>query len=356
MVRDPANGVPGVGIGDGFANQTPYASGATVPAGTTAIDKHPYYGGVKPMPGFAGAIPDQRDVDATGTAEGTQNTAGNWTRPFMPTYRAFFPEYFLTATQTDFLERDLSPTTTMIGTTPHGRNVKPAGASTPPQVWVTEDNFRPNEGAPWVNAAQFRHIQAKAALRILSAFVGEGVTALDFYAVNDGAWAMLDLFSPGGGETMQALGRYMQAFAGPASITNQRALTLQSIADQGNWMQFAGDGSAAHPSLYNRNVVTFFPFQTDANKFVIPAYVMTRDMGTVINPNAGWGSAAQYDLPAATYRLAVGGLNTSALKVSATDPDTGASVPATVVSAANGQATIELPLTDSPRLLVLQDG
>jgi hypothetical protein len=355
-LRDPANGVPNVGIGDGFSNQTPYASGATVPAGTTAIDKHPYYGGVKPMPGFAGAIADQRDVDALGTAEGVQSANGNWSRPFLPTYRSFFPEYFLTAIQTDFMERDLAPTTTMIGNIAHGRTVTPAGATTPPQVWVTEDNFRPNDGAPSVNAAQFRHIQAKAALRILSAFVNEGVTALDFYAVNDGAWSMVDPNASGGGETMQALKRYMQAFAGPTALAQRRSLTLQSIADQGNWSQFAGDGTAAHPPLYNRNVVTFFPFQTDTNKFVIPVYVMTRDMGTVLNRSAAGGTPAQYDLPAQTYRLTVGGLNISALKASATDPDTGASVPAKVVAAANGQATIEMPLTDSPRLLVLQDG
>ncbi len=355
-LRNAANGVPNVGIGDGFSNQTPYASGSTVPAGTTAVDKHPYYGGVKPMPGFAGAIADQRDVDALGNAEGVKGVAGDWSRPFLPTYRSFFPEYFLTAIQTDFMERDLAPTTTMVGDVAHGRYVKPAGATTPPQVWVTEDNFRPNDGAPSVNATQFRHIQAKAALRTLSAFVNKGVTALDFYAVNDGAWALVDPNAPGGGETMQALKRYMQAFAGPAALASRRSLTLQSIADQGNWAQFAGDGTSAHPPLYNRNVVTFFPFQTDANKFVVPVYVMTRDMGTILNRSASTGSAAQYDLPAETYRLTVGGLNTSVLKVSATDPDTGASVPAKVVAAANGQATVEMPLTDSPRLLVLQDG
>ncbi len=355
-LRDPANGVPNVGIGDGFANQTQYASGSTVPAGTTAVDKHPYYGGVKPLPGFAGAVADERDVNAQDTAEGTLSASGAWSRPFVPTYRSFFPEYFLTAIETDFLERDLAPTTTMVGNVAHGRNVTPTGQTTPPQVWVTEDNFRPNDGAPSVNAAQFRHIQAKAAMRILSSFVNKGVTALDFYAVNDGAWSMVDPNAAGGGETMQALQRYMQAFAGPDTIANRRSLTLTSIADQGNWSQFTGDGTAAHPALYNRNVVTFFPFQTDSNKFVIPAYVMTRDMGTVLNPSAAQGSPAQYDLPAETYRLTVGGLNISALKVSATDPDTGASVPAKVVAASNGQATIEMPLTDSPRLLVLQDG
>jgi hypothetical protein len=354
-LRDPANGVSNVGIGDGFSNQTPYASGATVPAGTTAVDKHPYYGGVKPLPGFAGAVSTQRDVNANFTAEGTQSLSGSWSRPFVPTYRSFFPEYFLTGIETDYLERDLAPTTTMVGDIPHGRTVEPAGATSAPQMWLTEDNFRPNDGAPSVNLSQFRHIQAKAALRILSSFVNKGVTALDFYAVNDGAWSMVDPNASGGGETMQALKRYMQAFAGPTAIATRRSLTLQSVADQGNWTQFAGDGTADHPPLYNRDVVAFFPFQTDSNKFVIPVYVMTRDMGKVLNSSVASSSPARYDLPAETYRLTVGGVNTATLKVSATDPDTGTSVAAKVVAASNGQATIEVPLTDSPRLLVLQD-
>lgn len=44
FVRDPRNSVSGIGIGDGFANQRPWESGATSPRGLTAIDKHPYYG------------------------------------------------------------------------------------------------------------------------------------------------------------------------------------------------------------------------------------------------------------------------------------------------------------------------
>ena len=89
---------------------------------------------------------------------------------------------------------------------------------------------------------------------------------------------------------------------------------------------------------------------------MIPVYVMTRDMGKVYNLSAASCSPSRYDLPTETYRLTVGGLNTAALKASATDPDTGASVSVKVVAASNGQATIEMPLTDSPRLLVLQDG
>ncbi len=44
-VRNPANGIsPGVGISDGFADQTPFPSGAQAPLGLTALSKHLYNG------------------------------------------------------------------------------------------------------------------------------------------------------------------------------------------------------------------------------------------------------------------------------------------------------------------------
>ena len=128
------------------------------------------------------------------------------------------------------------------------------------------------------------------------------------------------------------------------------------MADQGNWTQFAGDGTAAHPPLYNRDVVAFFPFQADDHRFVIPAYVMTRNMATLYNPSAPASDVTRYDLPPETYRLTVGGLDTAALTASATDPMTGASVPVQVTATSASTAVIQIPLTDSPRLIELQDG
>ncbi|MGH2913723.1 MAG: hypothetical protein ACRDMX_01925 [Solirubrobacteraceae bacterium] len=354
-LRDPPNGVSGVGIGDGFANQDPLVAGSTVPSGVTAIDKHPYYGDIKQMPGYAGAVPQLRDVNALGQPEGTENATGDWSRPFLPTYTSFFPEYFLSGIETDFMERDLSPITTSVAGVAHGRYTLPPGAGAPPQVWITETGFRPNETGG-MTAAQAWHIQAKSALRTLSAFVNKGVTALDFYAVTNGDWAMLDPNAPGGGDTMVALKRFMSEFAGPATIATPRSLSLQAIADQNNWSQFAGDGTAAHPALYNRDVVAFFPFQTDSNRFVVPVYVMTRNMAQVQDPSLAPTDVNRYDLPPQTDRLEIGGLDTARLTVSATDPLTGASVPATIIATSGNHAVIQIPLTDSPRLLVLQDG
>ncbi|MGH2872917.1 MAG: hypothetical protein ACRDL5_10720, partial [Solirubrobacteraceae bacterium] len=282
-LRDPANGVSAIGIGDGFADQTPFVSGATVPAGVTAIDKHPYNGGLHQFPQDATqSVYTQsgiRPVNALGQPAGA-DLAGTWLDDFTPSFTALFPEYYLSGLQTEFMERDLSPITTTIGGVPHGRDVAPPGQSTPPQVWITETNIDPT-GSGLTNPADLANLQAKAALRTLAAFVNKGVSRVYFYAATGSPFGMIDPGAPGGGETMTAIGRFMTAFAGPDTIATRRSLSLLKIGDQGNWAQFAGNDTAAYPPLYNRDVVAFLPFQTNSNLFVIPVYLMTRDIATV---------------------------------------------------------------------------
>jgi hypothetical protein len=352
-LRDPANGVPDIGIGDGFASQTPFAAGSTGPAGLTAIDKHPYEG-MYSYP-VDQKYNNQRPVDALGDPDGFTDPFGAWHDSFIPFYRAFFPEYFLSGIQTEYLERDLSPITSTISGVAHGRDTESAGATAPPRVWVTETNINPSAANALTTADKW-HLKAKAALRTLSAFVNKGVSGLYFYAVNDGDWAMIDSSAADGGATMEAVKRFTQAFAGPASISTPRSLSLQGVADQANHTQFAGDGTPGRPPLYNRDVTAFLPFQTDDHKFVVPVYVMTRDMATLYRPAAAASDVTRYDLPPESYRFTIGGVNAAALQATATDPMTGQSVPVTVVSRSESTAVVQMNLTDYPRLLVLQDG
>ena len=350
-LRDPAHGVSGVRIGNGFANQTPFPAGSTSPVGLTALDKHPYRG---PQDFPAGAVLDpNRPVNALGEPEGTKES-GRWTDTFAPSYRAFFPEYYLSGIQTETLVRELSPLTTAIGDVAHGRYTAPPGGSAAPELWITETALAPG-GTGISTAADKRHLQAKATLRDLSAFVNKGVSALYFYAVGDGDWAMVDPTTAGGGETMAAVRRLTAAMAGPPTLAVRRSLTLKAIADRHDHVQFTGDGTPEHPPLYNRDVVAFLPFQADENRFVVPAYVMTRDMSKLYKPNAPASDPTRYDLPPETYRLTVGGLNAGRLTARATDPLTGFSVPVTIVSRSGDTAVLEVALTDSPRLLVLAD-
>ena len=348
-IRDPASGVPSsVGIGDGFTNQSPFDSGATVPPGTTAIDKHPYKDRVT-FP--KGAVVDQNQpLDALGRPDGIKSGA-KWRDRFVPSYSAYMPEYYLTAIQTETLVRDLAPFTTKVyGTTPHGRRTHPPG-SPPPAMWITETGLDATQASRRLSPADLQRLHAKATLRALVAYVNKGVSAIDFFAAKDPNWGLIDpaFFDraaggayPGdasGGQTLTAVRRLTEAMQGPAGFSRTRPLTLQRISDNHDHQQFAGDGSAAHPPLYDRNVVAFFPFQTSPTRYVIPTYVMTRD--------------AANDLAPESFAITFAGLPPGSLHVSASDPITGERVSAKVTAHSAASTTVELPLTDYPRLLTI---
>src|SRR3954453_3493816 len=370
-----------VGITNGFASQTPFPSGATSPPGLTALSKHPYRG-ILHFPGDA-VVNSDAPLDALGRPAFTEllraGTSPIRRDEFIPRYDAFFPEYFLSAIQTESLVRDISPLTTDVYGTPHGRRAHPAGARAP-GVWITETNLDPAGVDPSVPAGRAAralsgmtqedvdHLHAKAALRTLTAFTNKGVGATYLYAAK--ASANLQLISerffsqlahgedPGdaaGGETMTAVRRLTQALDG-ANSAPVRPMSLISIADSHNRRQFSGDGTRRHPALFDRDVLAFLPFQVTAKRYVIPVYVMTRNMATIYRPDAPAGDPARFDLPDEAFRLTVGWLPRGRLHIEATDPITGKTTPASVVDRRGSQATIKVALSDYPRLLEISSG
>ncbi len=379
-VRDPINGISSaVGITDGFASQSPFPSGAKAPLGLNALSKHPYVG-LKSFP----ADYNKRGI-APIDALGARDTHGGTQAPFIPTYNSLFPEVTLTATHTESLIRDIAPITTTIYGFPHGREVGPAGGS-PLQKWITEFNMGtshatavgPDEVTPVtgsaavLTAADKAHFQAKVALRSLTANVSKGISREYFYRASPGALSLIDeafftaaAADPGvypgdalGGETMRALHNMLAQFAGPGPEGPARQLSLLSIAQEGNHAQFAGDGTPAHPPLYDRDVLAVFPFQSSPTRFVIPVYVMTRDMLTLYEPQAPTSDVGRFDLPNETFRITLGNLPDSetAPTVSAYDPLREESTPARLVSQEGSTAVFELAATDYPRMLTLDYG
>jgi hypothetical protein len=342
----------------------------------TAIDKHPY-AGIRRFPqDSVNDAPGIRPLDALGRTDGTRNSATKrWRDNFVPTYDAFFPEYYLTAIQTENLIRDLSPITTDINGIPHGRLTKPKGGPAP-TMWITEWNMDPsgadpsnpaNVGGPplaHLKDGDVRHLQAKAVLRFLTAFVNKGVSAVYFFAAKAGNLALVDsaFFTalkrggyPGehsGGETLDAVRRLVDSLRGAVRLSHTRRLSLLEISDDHDHKQFDGDGSAAHPPLFDRDVVGFFPYQVDEHRYVIPVYVMTRSLTKLYAPEAP-SDQSRFDLPPAPFRLTIGGLPATDSSVTASDPLTGKSVPVKVISRQGDRLVVELPLTDSPRLLTL---
>ena len=349
FLREPARGLRQMGIGNGFANQRPWDAGSTSPPGLTAIDKHPY-GSPRRFPEDAvynGVTP----LDALGRPDVAIQEPEHIVDRFVPAYTSFFPEYFLTAIQTEHFIRDVSPITTKVYDTPHGRRTHPPGGA-PPGVWVTEWNLDPGEGGLGASAgplgAAQRFVQAKAVLRALVAFVAKGVDAVYVFAAKD---ERLGVIQPGffraaaagrypgdgaGGLTMNAVRRLTAPFRGARRLERVQPLRVLSIGDYEGRAQFEGDGTDAHPPLYDRDVTAVFPFQLDARRFLLAAYVMTRDVTATTRP--------------ARYRLTVGGIRSCALRLRGADPLSGKPVPIRKVSCGRS-LVIEAPLTDSPRLI-----
>ncbi len=127
------------------------------------------------------------------------------------------------------------------------------------------------------------------------------------------------------------------------------------MADTGRHVQFRGDGTAAHPDLHDRDVLAFLPFQLDDRAWVVPVYVMTRDLATLYRPRVSPRNPERYDLPEAPFRLRIGGLDGCAARASLRDPLTGARRPVRVLSRSPQSLTVKLSATDSPRLLTLRE-
>ena len=369
MLYDPANGLTDVKVGDGFSNQTPFASGATVPAGTAALDKHPY----APLVNLPGASVDNasiKPVNALGQPDYKVLSPTTFQDFFTPAFRVFMPEYYLEGIQTETLMRDLSPMQSMVQGTPHGAGTHPPGGA-PPAMWITEDNMDATQATTsGLPAADLPDFQAKAALRIYAAYGGEGAQAIDLFGAGKKSGPCCQLISEGffdavdaspnvdhtslEGLPMQAIGRMTATLAGAEPIAQPRQLTLTAIAQDGDDSQFTGNGTGAFPTLYNRDVLAFFPFQVSQNKFVAAVYVMTSDLTHYYTafPAPGY---TPYDLPAESYQLTIGNVDGPNASVSLTDPLTGQQQPATIVSRSASQIVVQLQATDSPRMLTIQD-
>jgi hypothetical protein len=375
-VRNPANGIsPAVGITDGFASQTPFPSGAAAPLGLTALSKHPYVGPID----FPAEYPETHAVPLD--AFGARDTVRQSFQPlFIPTYQSLLPEYTLTATSPETLIRDLAPFTTYVYHFPHGRNVGPPGAS-PVQKWITEYNLAPGKApvvgpdeatpqtgpAATLSPADKAHFHAKALLRSLTAMVNKGIAREYFFAAAPGSLSLIDSrffaaleASPGsfpgdqlGGETLDGFRNMLAHFEGPGPSGPARQLKLVSISQHASHAQFAGDGSDAHPNLYDHSVLAVLPFQSSPTHFVIPVYVMTRDLLTLYDPSASPTDISRFDLPDETFRITLGNLPESgaAPSVSAYDPLRNQDTPARLLTREGETATFEIAATDYPRLL-----
>ncbi len=361
----------GVNIANGFGNTVPWIASSKQPARINAISKHPY-AGRKRYPG---------DEDKNNPVDALFQPYDKST--FSPDYSVLFPEYFATALQTETIVRDMGPITSDIYGTQHGRNTRKNGDRIiPTPIWITEVNIAPNEFDPNITVDRALAVKAKTTARYLTFYLNKGATEVDLYAaveadrglgivkedfiayaVQPGVPYPVDdsLYVSPTLKTIQRMVAQMSRDHDP-TFTEPRPLAVESIRDTHNHYQFQGDGSPARPTLYNRELFTFLPYQVNAKRFVIPYYIMTRD---ILN-----------DMKPEQYTVIVKGLRAAGTTITAYDPIQNKNLPVKVTQSDNSQSspqsspqshsqsaahqdtsslTLELTATDYPYLLIVDE-
>ncbi len=333
----------GVGISNGFANTIPWPGAGEQPDQITAISKHPYHGRLHyPKDEYPGA---QLDAQFQ-----TPNPA------FVPTYSAFLPEYFGLGLQTETAIRDMAPISTSIyGGKTHGRF---AGNIERP-VWITEVNLGPSEDNSKVSVERAWQLKAKSISRYLTFYLNKGASRVSLFGISGGdqnlgivPQVFLDRLpnllttadpQPFISAPLRVMGRIAKTFSVglDRGLKTTRPLQVLSISDTHDHFQFAGNGKPGTPNLYDRDVLAILPFQISKKRFVIPYYVMTRDIAKDLTPE--------------NFTVEIGGFNTVGAILSVYDPINDRPVPFTIQSQTKNAFKLQLTAADYPYLLTVQE-
>lgn len=341
----------GVRLSNGFANTIPWPTSSTQPKRMSAISKHPYASRKNyPKDEYHGT-----PINALAQVEDKSTFVP-------PTYSAFFPEYYGTALQAETIVRDMGPFLSKIAGHDHGRYARKInGGVAPTSVWITEVNINPREDNPNITSERALAVKAKTTARYFCFFLNKGITQLFLYNAvgEDKEFGIVkESFSeyatqpnavypqndsPYTSPALITLGHIVAKMseAVDASLTVPRQLELVSIRDNHNHYQFTSGSTAAHPTLYNRDVFAFLPFQVNARRFVIPYYVMTRDV--------------MQDLVPEEYMITIKGLVADGAIATAYDPINDKSVPVVVEGRDRNSLSLKLTASDYPYLLTIQE-
>lgn len=339
-------------LGDGFVDVTSRAAenAANEPSGSTAIVRETLVKTLSlPADWGEGFFPM---LDAQGQLSSTRDAAGVWVPNFVPSVRTLFPEQSLTALlESSFrpgqMIRDLSPLVTDRGSLgQHGRGVLNRGGQ-PVALWLDPAGLNLAEGeANAMTELQKERLFAKVAMRTLTAFVGKGTAAVALTPLrpNDDIFA-----AQGDAAGLQTVARFLQRFDGEGQGP---AFWFTQVESCSVTRQFAGDGSSAHPDLLNRDVVMVAPFRVSPSRVVVAAYVMTYDLLAI--GGLPTDDAQRFDLTPEPYQLSFVGQGAKNASLQVYDPLNDVAVAAQVIARSGNTLTVEVPLTDSPRLLTFE--
>ena len=190
-------------------------------------------------------------------------------------------------------------------------------------------------------------LKTKCLLRSMCLWLNKGVDTMHYFC----AWRRRSRHGPAAAGSAQAAGRREVRRRGhradegppqpdqglrrcqPAKTTDLKVEVARAGADRKIF-----DGDATHPSLWNRNVFAFLPFQVDDGHFVVAVYVMTYDAAVAMPPQE--------------YTLTVRALPAGA-KFSLYDPVLDQELPivAGPFNTEAGAYTVKVSVVDYPHLL-----
>ena len=330
----------GATITNGFSSTIPWPASSNLPQRLGELSKHPY----PLVKNYPADEPRSQALDET-----LQPT------DFVPSYHSYYPESGLSQQQTETLARDGAPFDNDITGVVHGRYA--SGKEVP--LYLTEINYSPSEaGISDPDAAM--DLKAKSALRLYAMYLTKGAAAVClFTAAGHGGEAgfailtdrFLDHIKSGGypanpdeysGPIMRSTKRLTDEIKRGAdmSLSSTRQVKVASITDTHNATQWAGSG--LHPPLYDREVFAVLPIQRSTNSFVVPFYVVTRDMGQDYDPK--------------NFTIRLDRIDGSDATVKVLDPLTGQETHYQLRSSGADHLSVTVEAEDYPRLLSIEEG
>jgi hypothetical protein len=335
----------GVVVTNGFASTVPWPASSLQPPRVSALSKHPY------PPRYVFPQDEQRNtknLDCFGRATS-----------YVPHYRAYFPEYYATAIQTETIVRDMGPRTDDIYGKKHGRYARRIdGAVRPVRVWLTEMGVNPREARAGEGSAAA--LKMKATIRALLFYLNAGAERLYLYSAcgGDAEYGIIaDRFidyakhhatypsdetaylSP----TLAVLRRIVAHMRGriEGGDGGRRQLAFATREEPGSAVQVPGDAALGIAPLRNVDALVLLPYQLSNGSFIVAYYAMTRDIRVEMKPEE--------------MTIDVGGVDGLRASVSAYDPVRDESHSPRVAKRRQDGLTVTLSVLDYPRLLVLRD-
>jgi hypothetical protein len=311
----------------GFSNTTFFDCPiAKLPPGTAGQSYHPYGTGTRSLPRQE-YQKDHPELNLEG---------------FTPTIDIRMPEGWAhTFLQTESLMRHLNPDAR--------RKQHPPGVERF-YHYITEHGVAPAECGIH-DADQAWNLKTLCLTRSLCLWLNKGVDAMHYFTAYDAKPLGMGLlpvdlpklapqskFDQVATPPLRVLRNLTGALADSVPLEKLRPLSVDVSPLGEQKMVFAGD--ARHPPLWHRDVVAVLPFQIRPDKFALVVYVMTYD--------------ATRPLGVEEYRLAIRGLSDAKTTATLYDPqeETTRSLPVAALEA--GPQEMVVPLTDHPRLLILQ--